>query len=547
MSQVLGGIDRILARVGKRFVSSDARGETITVEACSTVRAAPCPACRHWSNRVHGSYVRRLEERPMLEQQVVLAVEVRRFKCTNAGCPCRTFAENIHALAGRHQRRTRSQARALHALGHALGGEAAARLANALGLRTSADTVLRELRRAPGCKRKPRPRVVGIDDWAIARGHQYGTLIVDLERHEPIEVFAGREASAVTAWMRAHRSIEIVARDRAGAYSEAVDIALPAARQVCDRWHLLCNLRDNVERLLCRLGPQLREAAQQVEVGDVTLGRQRVLSRDSLWSWQRLSDQRRATRLALYERVMALRAQGSTMKGIALELSIDHRTVRNFVTAGAFPERAPRARGPTLLDTHLSYIEERIAQGCRFPELIWQELKQRGYTGSRATVKNCVIRLSFPVGKAPLFQPPVCTMPCPSARRVFGWLVGWRKLAVEEPKSADHERFVQALCKIEPVVGEVRSLAREFLGLMHRRSPRQFDRWLKRLSRCDAVEMRRFAQSLCADLAAVRAAFKLPWSNGQTEGHVNRLKFLKRQMYGRASIELLRLRVMKPN
>ncbi|EYS86315.1 transposase [Cupriavidus sp. SK-4] len=145
----------------------------------------------------------------------------------------------------------------MHALGHALGGEAAARLANAFGLRTSADTVLRELRRASGRKRKPRPRVVGIDDWAIARGHQYGTIIVDLERREPIAVFAGREATAVTAWMRAHRSIEIVARDRAGAYSEAVDIALPAARQVSDRWHLLCNLRDNVERLLCRLGPRL--------------------------------------------------------------------------------------------------------------------------------------------------------------------------------------------------------------------------------------------------------------------------------------------------
>ena len=251
----------------------------------------------------------------MLEQRVVLAVEVRRFKCADAGCPRRTFAENIHALAGRHQRRTRSQARALHALGHALGGEAAARLANALGLRTSADTVLRELRRAPGRKRKPRPRVVGIDDWAIARGHQYGTIIVDLERREPIEVFAGREGTAVAAWMRAHPSIEIVASDRAGAYSEAVDIALPAARQASDRWHLLCNLRDNVERLLCRLGPQLRQAAQQVEVRGVTLGRQRELRRNSLWSWQRLSDQRRATRLALYERVMTLHAQGGTMKG----------------------------------------------------------------------------------------------------------------------------------------------------------------------------------------------------------------------------------------
>ena len=344
MSQVLGGIDPILARVGKRVVSSDARGETITVEACSTVRAAPCPACRRWSNRLHGSYVRRLEERPMLEQRVVLAVEVRRFKCANAGCPRRTFAENIHALAGRHQRRTRSQARALHALGHALGGEAAARLANVLGLRTSADTVLRELRRAPGRKRKPRPRVVGIDDWAIARGHQYGTIIVDLERREPIEVFAGRETTAVTAWMRAHPSIEIVARDRAGAYSEAVDIALPAAKQVSDRWHLLCNLRDNVERLLYRLGPQLRQAAQQVEVGGVTLGRQGVLSRTSLRSWQRLSDQRRATRLALYERVMALRAQGGTMKGIGRELAAklqQRRCVRHCFDRQVDPGKGP--------------------------------------------------------------------------------------------------------------------------------------------------------------------------------------------------------------
>ncbi|WP_231401748.1 transposase family protein, partial [Cupriavidus sp. WS] len=121
MRQVLGGIDRILARVGKRVVSSDACGETITVEACSTVRAASCPACHRWSYRIHGRYVRRLEERPMLEQRVILAIEVRRFKCTNANCPRRTFVENIHALAGRYQRRTRSQAQALHALGHALG------------------------------------------------------------------------------------------------------------------------------------------------------------------------------------------------------------------------------------------------------------------------------------------------------------------------------------------------------------------------------------------------------------------------------------------
>jgi transposase len=347
--------------------------------------------------------------------------------------------------------------------------------------------------------------------------------------------------------MRDHPSIQVVARDRAGAYSEAADVALPGATQVSDRWHLLCNLRDNVERMLQRLGPQMRQAAQQVVVGCATLGRHGLPRGSGLLAWQRLSDDRRAARLALYEKVMTLHAQGGTMKGIARELAIDHRTVRNFIVSGGFPERARRARGPTPMDAHRQYIEERIAQGGRCPRQIWREVRQRGYTGSRATVQSCVVRLLSPQGRPTLAAAPMRTMPCPSARRAFGWLVGWRKLAVEEPKNVNHERFTQALCQIEPEVAEVRSLAREFLGLMHRRRPREFDRWLKRLSNCSAPEMRSFAASLRSDLPAVRAAFTLRWSNGQTEGHVNRLKFLKRQMYGRASVELLRLRVLRPN
>lgn len=414
----------------------------------------------------------------------------------------------------------------MHALGQALGGEAAARLAVELGLSVSADTLLRELHRSAAARRPPTPRVVGIDDWAIRRGHHYGTIVVDLERREPIEVFEGREATKVADWLRAHPTIKIVARDRAGAYSEAVETALPAAQQVSDRWHLLTNLRDNVERMLQRLGPQMRQSAQQVVIGETTLGRQGLPKGSGLLAWQRLSDDRRALRLAQYEKVMALHAQGGTMKGIGRELAIDHRTVRKFIASGAFPERARRARGITPLDAHRDYIEERIAQGCRSPRQIWREVRQRGYTGCRATVR---------------------TMPCPSARRAFGWLVGWRKLGFEEPRNVDHERFVQELCQIEPVVAEVRSLAREFLGLMHRRRPREFDRWLARLSKLSAPEMRRFASSLRSDLSAVRAAFTLPWSNGQTEGHVNRLKFLKRQMYERASVELLRLRVLGKN
>ena len=130
----VGVVDRVLAQVGKRVVGYAEQQETMLVQAHSTVRAAPCPTCRCWSGRLHGCYRRHLAERPILDKYVVLCVEMRRFKCMNAQCARRTFSEDIHALAGRHQRRTRSHARALHALGRALGGEAAARLAVELGL-----------------------------------------------------------------------------------------------------------------------------------------------------------------------------------------------------------------------------------------------------------------------------------------------------------------------------------------------------------------------------------------------------------------------------
>jgi hypothetical protein len=239
--------------------------------------------------------------------------------------------------------------------------------------------------------------------------------------------------------------------------------------------------------------------------------------------------------------------RGLKMKPIACAVGISHVTVRKLIFAGAFPERAPRARGPTPLDEHREYIEARIADGCRCPELIWQVVRARGYTGSRSSLRDCVVRLLSPQGKDSIVRVPVRTMPVPSARRVFGWLARWKKLNPDKPQGDEHERFVLALCDIEPSVTGVRSLTRQFLGIMHRRRPEEFDSWLERLERCGVKEMRGFAASLRSDLPAVRAAFTLEWSNGQTEGQVNRLKFLKRQMYGRASVELIRLRVLNPN
>ena len=148
-------------------------------------------------------------------------------------------------------------------------------------------------------------------------------------------------------------------------------------------------------------------------------------------------------------------------------------------------------------------------------------------------------------GTAPTTGVPKVT--CPSPRRAYAWLVGWHGRHTTQRKLSDHQRFVQTLHRIEPSIAVGGSLARNFLGLIHRRDLAGFDQWLERARNCVVPELRRFATGLRADLDAVRAAFSSPWSSGQVEGHVNRLKFLKRQMYGRAGLDLLRVRVLHPN
>ena len=259
---------------------------------------------------------------------------MRRFKCLNPQCPQKTFVERIEDLAPAKQRRTVGFHVASNAMAQALGGSAAARLSVKLGMPTSRDTFLRALRRSGGEVTMAPPAVVGIDDWAITRGRRYGTIVVDLARRCPIEVLDGRESTNVAEWLQRHPSIQVVARDRAGAYSDAAETAIPRAQQVADRWHLLVNLHETVERLLRRHTSRLREAAQLADVS--LLSQTQPVHEEAafpLMAWQKLSMERRAARLARYEEVVRLRAQGLTFKAIGRATDLDQRTVKNFVQA----------------------------------------------------------------------------------------------------------------------------------------------------------------------------------------------------------------------
>jgi len=231
----------------------------ITLVVTTSALWAECPSCHRRSTRVHSRYVRRVADLPWHGIAVRLELHTRRFRCRNSLCAQRIFSERQPRVVAHYARKTVRLNAALELIGFAVGGEAGARLARELGLAVSPDTLLRRLRVASQ-KELTTPRIIGVDDFAFRRGQRYGTLLVDLVRRCPIDLLPDREAETLSAWLKAHPGIEIVTRDRSKTYASGITDGAPTAVQIADRWHLLKNLREALERLLKR---QLRQKRQR--------------------------------------------------------------------------------------------------------------------------------------------------------------------------------------------------------------------------------------------------------------------------------------------
>jgi len=291
---------------------------------------------------------------PWLGVTVRVQLQTRRFFCQQPGCPQQIFCERVPTVVAPSARRTRRLTQALCQVGFALGGEAGARLAHALSMPSSPDTLLREIRRTALPPPVP-PRVVGVDDWAKRKGSRYGTILIDLERRTPIELLPDREAGTLHQWLVAHPEIEIVSRDRAPQYAEAARSGAPHAVQVVDRWHVLKNLSEAVQRVLARQRTSIEEATRRMREHQQTPP-EVPLALPSLSSSEATEIERhRATRYARYCAVKQLQRQGVSQQGIVRTLAMSHNTVRRYVRADRFPERA-RYRLGSRLDAYLPFL-----------------------------------------------------------------------------------------------------------------------------------------------------------------------------------------------
>ncbi|WP_241678995.1 ISL3 family transposase [Streptomyces lasalocidi] len=519
-SLVFGGIDEVEVEAVAAVFG------TVEVVARGRGAAAACPDCGYFSDRVHDRYQRRLKDLPLAEQGFVIRLTVRRFICGSVACPRRTFAEPFSRLAAPYARFTARLNRALERVALALAGRAGARLAAQLGFGAGRMTLLRRVMALPDPQFST-PRVLGVDDFAIRRGQTYSTVLTSVEDHRVVDVLPTREAGPLTAWLIRHPGVEIICRDRAGAYAEGARRGAPGALQVADRFHLWQGLGRAVETCVAAhrdclrtpmpsgLLPQDTRPASDRPQSDVEpLGRR--------------AERKKAAHALVHEML----AQGRSRRAIARHLGWGLNTVLRYANAAHWQDtiRDNRPR-PSRLDPYKPYLERRFAEGCTSVTQLHGEL-----VAEQAPVTYGMVRAHIAtLREAPSAAPP---RP-PTVRQVTGWLTR-HPTALSEQDRVSLKDLLTRCPELDTAAGHVRDFGEILTGRLGSTLPA----WIDAVDASQLPGLTGFALHLLRDLDAVTAGLTLDWSSGSIEGAVNRIKKIKRQLYGRAEFQLLRKMIL---
>lgn len=495
-----------------------------------------CPVCGEVSLSKHSVYSRRLQDFPWQGVAVELWATIGRFRCRNSSCPRKVFCERLPGIVRTYGRQTERASEIVRLIGYVAGGLPGQRLLARLSIATSDDTVLRRVREQPTEASAAPIYNLGVDDWAWRKGQDYGTMLVNLDFHRVVDLLPDRCAESLSTWLKQHPEIVTISRDRCGLYAEGATLGAPQSQQVADRFHLFVNLTATMERVLEERSRQLtlppieQPAAEPPDESVAEVSQEPPRPAPALTQ----SQLRRQRRLERYQQVMALFHSGQSQAAISRALGIGRKTIRRWLRRGDFPERKPPHRPPPKVSEFADYLEQRWNEGCHNAARLYQEIRQKGYTGKRAMVRRFVSGWRK-TGKTTSPQAPQRISPKHAA------------ILVTRPADKISDQQLQLLNRIEtqcPDVIDLRKISLGFRAAIVADDSQQLRRWIEAAKHSEFGAVVRFAYGLLKDISAVAAAVDTPWSTGQVEGQINRLKMIKRQMYGRAGFELLRARVL---
>ena len=539
---------------GLEVTSTEVVDTVLTVHVVATAKSSTCPLCSQSATRVRSCYTRLVADVPCAGRRVQWLLHVRKFRCETAACPRQIFTERLALFLRPWARMTTRLSQTIEAVGLATSGELGARFSTHLGIATSPTTILRRTMALP-THPPEHVSLLGIDDWSFRRGRKFGTILVDLRTHEIIDLLPDRTTETAAAWMQAHPEIDIVSRDRGGDYAAAARKGAPQARQVADRFHLAQNLTDRIETILARCLADLRKASRQRSLSPWESEQEADCEeqRQPLDVWQPTQHHqensahiaRQAERSERYQQLVELRNHGLTLKEMARRLGMGERTIRYWFTRG-IPYEKPqhRRKRRSAFDPYASYVVEQWNQGRRNGQELWREITALGYKGGSRSVYRFLEALRE--APAPLRGKAERSRAVPESpiqqfcAREAVWLF------VRDPCDLEknEQEELTALRQASPTAETLYELAQAFMHMIRHLEGERLDAWLSHVRASHIPELQGLVRSIERDKAAVLAGLTLPHNNGVVEGKVNKLKLIKRMMFGRAGFPLLRQRVL---
>jgi transposase len=522
----------------------DAENQQLTLSVSSTQTLAQCPLCFNSTARIHSHYERTLVDLPCVSFRMTLVMQVYKFFCDNSECVRRIFTERIAEVVSPWARKTARLVQKIQTIGLALGGAAGARLSHQFGALVCGSTILNHLKKLLLPEFEV-PRILGVDDFAFRKGHNYGTILVDLERNKPIALLPDRKAETLAEWLIQHPGVEILSRDRSKAYRSGMTQGAPEAIQVADRFHLVKNLGETLEKVLGNYDAELKAIEQNQRQALVSTEMVVVTVKSTATANAQAQTQaNHQKRVQQQQEIKQLTEQQWPQIAIAQTIGVSVKTVQRYLSLPDLSETPSRrsSLGQSSLEPYKQIILEWWNADIRRPKVLMALLQQKGYTGSDRTLTRYLSSLRKAQGLPPTRVQPVKGLPQvidPQSPPLTANKAAFLILKRTENRETEDLEVLEKLVSQHPSLAMAVNLADEFLQLLREQKAELFDDWLMKALSSALKPFQTFAAGLFDDYSAVKASMILDVSNGPVEGLNNRLKMVKRQMYGRAGLELL--------